>query len=196
MKEYSKPFTALTPEMWALMYRDIREFRATFRLKLDEAITDADCRMHQALHIEELVELALANDKVEQADAITDFVYTCLGRNAQIGDSNYENSAVANIVDIFIAAAKALDINFEECWKAVHASNMTKAAESESVAISTVEHYEARGVKAEYNLADNGTFVVSCSEDWIDETGSSILKGKVLKSVEYTPVDLSFVLNS
>lgn len=192
--EYSKNFTALTPELWMQMYSDIREFRATFGLKVDTPMTEGDCRVHQALHTEELVELALAKDKLGQADAITDICYTALGRNAQIGDAELVSSSTAHWVDMFIAAAHTLQIPFEDCWKAVHASNMTKAAESEDIAIATVTHYEKRGIKAGYVLLESGRYIISCSEDSVDETGSAVLKGKILKSVNYTAVDLSAVL--
>lgn len=196
LKEYSQKFTALTPEVWEMMYSDIREFRSTFRLKIDSPMTDADCRVHQALHIEELVELALANNKAEQADAITDLVYTALGRTAQIGDASLEDSAVAHLVDMFIAAAHTLKIPFEQCWKAVHNSNMTKAATTEEVAKATVEHYGKRGIKANYVLAESGKYVISCSEDSTDETGSAVLKGKILKSINYTEVNLQEVIDT
>lgn len=194
--EYSTQFTALTASLWQHMYDDIREFRSTFQLKVDEPMTAADCRVHQALHIEELVELALATDKIEQADAIVDLCYTALGRNAQIGDNQFAHSAVAHWVDMFVAAAHTLGIPFQACWDAVHASNMTKAASTEQEAIATVRHYAQRGISADYRLASSGKYVVSCSQDSIDETGSAVLKGKVLKSIHYTPVDLSAVFRA
>ncbi|MGY2573028.1 hypothetical protein C1N32_20285 [Vibrio diazotrophicus] len=196
LSEFSTEFTVLTPEFWEQMCHDINEFRNTFQLPVNEPISVNDCNVHNALHIEELVELALATTKVEQADAILDAVYTLVGRTAQVGDYNMETSTVAHIVDILLATASTLGIPYVECWNAIHESNMTKAASSEKEALDTVEHYKNRGIAGEFFISDSGKYLIKCSEDSVDETGSKIRKGKVLKSVNYTPVDLGLILST
>lgn len=194
LREFSNKFTTLTPDFWFQMCNDIRDFRTTFQLPVDQPISTQDCNVHNSLHIEELVELALATSKAEQADAILDAVYTLVGRTAQVGDYDMERSSVAHMVDILLATASTLGIPYEACWKAIHASNMTKAASTEQEALGTVEHYKNRGIAGEIFTADSGKYLIKCSEDSTDETGSTIRKGKVLKSIQYTPVDLDKVL--
>lgn len=194
LREFSNTFTTLTPEFWLQMCKDINDFRTTFQLPVNQPVSENDCNVHNALHIEELVELALATNKEEQADAILDAVYTLVGRTAQVGEYDMENSSVAHMVDILLATASTLEIPYEACWTAIHASNMTKAAITEEEALATVEHYKNRGIAGEVFVADSGKYLIKCSEDSTDETGSKIRKGKVLKSVKYTPVDLVKVL--
>ncbi len=194
LREFSPKFTTLSPEFWLQMCQDINDFRNTFQLPVNQSISENDCAVHNALHIEELVELALATKKEDQADAILDAVYTLVGRSAQVGDYDIESSSVAHMVDILLATASTLDIPYEACWRAIHASNMTKAASTEDEALATVEHYKNRGIAGEVIIADSGKYLIKCSEDSIDETGSTIRKGKVLKSIQYTPVDLVKVL--
>ncbi|CAH6829113.1 conserved hypothetical protein [Vibrio chagasii] len=194
LREFSNTFTTLTPKFWLQMCKDINDFRTTFQLPINQPVSENDCNVHNALHIEELVELALATNKEEQADAILDAVYTLVGRTAQVGEYDMESSAVAHMVDILLATALTLDIPYEACWRAIHASNMTKAASTEEEALATVKHYKNRGIAGEVFVADSGKYLIKCSEDSTDETGSTIRKGKVLKSVQYTPVDLMKVL--
>ncbi|EAP94663.1 MULTISPECIES: nucleoside triphosphate pyrophosphohydrolase family protein [Vibrio] len=194
LQEFSNKFTTLTPEFWLQMCHDIKDFRNTFQLPVNNPISVNDCKVHNSLHIEELVELALATNKAEQADAILDAVYTLVGRTAQVGKYDMESSSVAHMVDILLATALTLEIPYEACWRAIHASNMTKAASTEEEALTTVEHYKNRGIAGEVFVADSGKYLIKCSEDSTDETGSMIRKGKVLKSVKYTPVDLVKVL--
>ncbi|EII2981669.1 nucleoside triphosphate pyrophosphohydrolase family protein [Vibrio parahaemolyticus] len=194
LREFSDHFTTLTPEFWLQMCHDIKDFRNTFQLPVNQPISVDDCNVHNSLHIEELVELALATNKAEQADAILDAIYTLVGRTAQVGDYDMKTSSVAHVVDILLSTAATLKIPYKACWDAIHASNMTKAASSIEEALDTIEHYKNRGIAGEFFVSESGKFLVKCSEDSTDETGSTIRKGKVLKSVQYTPVDLEKVL--
>lgn len=67
--------TKLTQPIFDHLYRDITEFRTTFDLPVNDAesLDDAADTLHSSLAIEEMTELAEADSKVEQADAIIRF---------------------------------------------------------------------------------------------------------------------------
>lgn len=72
----------LTTDIFNHLYRDISEFRSTFDLPVasPESLDDKTDTLHTSLAIEELTELAEADNKTEQADAIIDSVYVLMGR--------------------------------------------------------------------------------------------------------------------
>lgn len=69
---------------------------------------------------------------------------------------------------------------FDEAFKAVHESNMTKACKTVSEAEQTVEHYRQQGVETYYQYNNElEVYVVYRESD-----------NKVLKSINYQPVQL------
>ena len=70
----------LTQPIYDHLYADILQFRETFDLPCEDPSSldwQADM-LHNSLIIEELTELAVADCKVEQADAIVDSVYVLM----------------------------------------------------------------------------------------------------------------------
>ncbi|OBT15521.1 hypothetical protein A9264_13285 [Vibrio sp. UCD-FRSSP16_10] len=192
-KEFFSAFTLLTPELWNHLYKDITEFRQLFNLPINSGISsDKECHLHSNLMIEELTELARATNKEDQADAITDTVYVAVGRAVQVGHVDLQDTTIARQVDVLLNIAKTLDIPFEQCWDAVHASNMSKAALNEQQAIETVAVYADKGVSADYVLK-NDKYIVFCNKDSVANDGVTIKEGKILKNKYYQAVDLSFV---
>ncbi|MFA0448408.1 nucleoside triphosphate pyrophosphohydrolase family protein [Vibrio breoganii] len=192
-KEFFSIFTQLTPELWNKLYQDIVEFRQLFNLPINTGIeSDKLCHLHSNLMIEELTELARATNKEDQADAITDTVYVAVGRAVHAGHEALNDTTTARQVDVLLNVAKTLNIPFEQCWDAVHASNMSKAALDEQQAKETVEVYSAKGVSADYKLK-NDKYIVFCNQDSVATDGVMIKEGKILKNKYYEAVDLSFV---
>ncbi|MDN3716814.1 nucleoside triphosphate pyrophosphohydrolase family protein [Vibrio breoganii] len=192
-KEFFSTFTQLTPKLWNKLYQDIVEFRQLFNLPINTGIeSDKLCHLHSNLMIEELTELARATNKEDQADAITDTVYVAVGRAVHAGHEALNGTTTARQVDVLLNVAKTLDIPFEQCWDAVHASNMSKAALDEQQAKETVEVYSAKGVSADYKLK-NDKYIVFCNQDSVATDGVMIKEGKILKNKYYEAVDLSFV---
>ncbi|ANO35002.1 hypothetical protein BCT86_09835 [Vibrio breoganii] len=192
-KEFFSTFTQLTPELWNKLYQDIVEFRQLFNLPINTGIeSDKLCHLHSNLMIEELTELARATNKEDQADAITDTVYVAVGRAVHAGHEALNDTTTARQVDVLLNVAKTLNIPFEQCWDAVHASNMSKAALDEQQAKETVEVYSAKGVSADYKLK-NDKYIVFCNQDSVATDGVMIKEGKILKNKYYEAVDLSFV---
>ncbi|WP_039970096.1 nucleoside triphosphate pyrophosphohydrolase family protein [Vibrio halioticoli] len=191
-KEFFASFSQLTPELWNKLYNDISEFRQLFNLPINTGIeSEKLCHLHSNLMIEELTELARATNKEDQADAITDTVYVAVGRAVHVGHQVLSDTTIARQVDVLLNVAKTLQIPFEQCWDAVHASNMSKAALNEQQAKETVTVYADKGVSADYQLK-NGKYIVFCNKDSVANDGIVIKEGKILKNKYYQAVDLSF----
>ncbi|WP_394389800.1 nucleoside triphosphate pyrophosphohydrolase family protein [Shewanella woodyi] len=185
-------FTALTQPLYDHLYRDILQFRSTFDLPSeDEATLDnkADT-LHTSLAIEELTELAEADTRIEQADAIVDSVYVLMGRLVHLGASQVNDRIeISYIIDLLLNVAKNREIEFITCWDEVHSSNMSKVCRNEKELAETVEFYAKQGV--EIVGSQKGDFIIAkCAKD-VDMAGKVVRQGKVLKSVYYRPADLA-----
>ena len=185
----------LTQEVFDHLYRDITEFRTTFDLPVadpETLDTKADT-LHTSLAIEELTELAEADSKTEQADAIVDSVYVLMGRLVHLGDQTLEsNLSITYLIDLLLNVAVNRGIDFISCWDEVHSSNMSKVCRSEQQYADTEAHYAKQGIKL--MAVQKGDYIIAkCAEDFISEA-KTIRQGKVLKSVYYRPADLSPII--
>lgn len=181
----------LTQEIYHHLYHDIHEFRSTFDLPVaDPASLDAQAdTLHTSLAIEELTELAEADNKVEQADAIVDSIYVLMGRLVHLGHTQInDNIAISYLIDLLLNVAANRGINFLPCWDEVHSSNMSKVCRNEQEFADTVEFYAKQGIKL-MAVAKGDYIIAKCAEDVVME-GKTIRQGKVLKSVYYRPADL------
>ncbi|MGF1909561.1 nucleoside triphosphate pyrophosphohydrolase family protein [Vibrio kasasachensis] len=182
----------LTQEIFDHLYRDINEFRSTFDLPVsspDSLDSKADT-LHTSLAIEELTELAEADSKTEQADAIVDSVYVLMGRLVHLGDDKVEdNLAISYLIDLLLNVAINRGIEFMPCWDEVHSSNMSKVCRSEKEYADTETYYAEQGIKL--MAVQKGDYIIAkCAEDFVSEA-KTIRQGKVLKSVYYRPADLA-----
>ncbi|MBL4828528.1 MAG: nucleoside triphosphate pyrophosphohydrolase family protein [Aliivibrio sp.] len=183
--------TALDQPLFDHLYQDIKQFRSTFDLAVEDAasLDDKSDTLHTSLIIEELTELAEADCKVEQADAIVDSVYVLMGRLVQLGHQQVEdNIAISYIIDLLLHVAKNRNINFVACWDEVHSSNMSKVCRNEQEYQETETFYAKQGV--ELMATAKGEFIIAkCAKD-VDLENKTVRRGKVLKSVYYRPADL------
>ncbi|MBQ4889398.1 MULTISPECIES: nucleoside triphosphate pyrophosphohydrolase family protein [Shewanella] len=179
------------------LYRDIREFRSTFDLPIEDAtsLDDKADTLHTSLIIEELTELAEADCRVEQADAIVDSVYVLMGRLVHLGASKItDRIEISYLVDLLLCVANNREINFIECWDEVHSSNMSKVCRNEQELAETVAHYAKQGV--EIVGSTKGEFIIAkCAKD-VEMAGKVVRQGKVLKSVYYRPADLAKLVSN
>ncbi|ASI90684.1 MULTISPECIES: nucleoside triphosphate pyrophosphohydrolase family protein [Vibrio] len=184
--------TKLTQEIFDHLYRDITEFRTTFDLPVNDSnsLDDAADTLHSSLAIEEMTELAEADSKVEQADAIIDSVYVLMGRLVHLGDSKVEdNVAISYLIELLLHVAANRDIDFIKCWDEIHSSNMSKVCRNEQEYAETEAHYAKQGIAL--MAVQKGEYIIAkCAEDFVSEA-KTIRKGKVLKSVYYRPADLT-----
>ena len=181
----------LTQDIFDHLYRDITEFRSTFDLPVDDpASLDAQAdTLHTSLAIEELTELAEADCKTEQADAIIDSVYVLMGRLVHLGHSQVsDNLAISYLIDLLLNVAVNRGINFIPCWDEVHSSNMSKVCRNEKEYTETEQFYADQGIKL-MSVPKGEYIIAKCAEDFVAE-GKTVRKGKVLKSVYYRPADL------
>ncbi|AIW13936.1 nucleoside triphosphate pyrophosphohydrolase family protein [Vibrio tubiashii] len=182
----------LTNDIFDHLYRDISEFRSTFDLPVasPESLDDKADTLHTSLAIEELTELAEADNKTEQADAIIDSVYVLMGRLVHLGhDKIADNLAINYLIDLLLNVAVNRGIEFLPCWDEVHSSNMSKVCRNEKEYAETEAHYAEQGIKL--MAVQKGDYIIAkCAEDFVSE-GKTIRQGKVLKSVYYRPADLA-----
>lgn len=184
--------SALDQHLYNHLYQDIFEFRSTFDLPSEDAssMTDATDTLHTSLIVEEMTELAEADSKLEQADAIVDSVYVLMGRLVHLGAKQIEdNIAISYMIDILLQVAKNKEIDFVTCWDEVHSSNMSKVCRTEQELNETIAHYAKQGV--EIVGTKKGEFIIAkCAKD-VEMAGKTVRQGKVLKSVYYRPADLT-----
>ena len=183
--------SALDQPLYDHLYRDIREFRMTFDLPIEDISTldDKADTLHTSLAIEELTELAEADSRVEQADAIVDSVYVLMGRLVHLGATQVSDRVeISYVIDLLLHVAKNREIDFVTCWDEVHSSNMSKVCRNEQELNETIEFYAKQGV--EIVGSTKGDFIIAkCAKD-VDMAGKVVRQGKVLKSVYYRPADL------
>ncbi|WP_417869319.1 nucleoside triphosphate pyrophosphohydrolase family protein [Vibrio furnissii] len=182
----------LTQDIYDHLYRDITEFRSTFDLPVaaPASLDGKADTLHTSLAIEELTELAEADNKTEQADAIVDSVYVLMGRLVHLGDTNVsDNLAISYLIDLLLNVAVNRGIDFLPCWDEVHSSNMSKVCRNEQEYSETEAFYAKQGIQL--MAVQKGDYIIAkCAQDFVSE-GKTIRQGKVLKSVYYRPADLA-----
>lgn len=182
----------LTQTIFDHLYNDIQQFRETFDLPCNQAqsLDEKADLLHTSLIIEELTELAEADSKIEQADAIVDSIYVLMGRLVHLGNNKVsDNLAISYLIDLFLNVAKQRDINFIPCWDEVHSSNMSKVCRNQSEYQETQAFYAKQGVEVTDSI--KGDFIIAkCAKD-VQMQGKIVRQGKVLKSVYYRPADLA-----
>ncbi|MHC6527148.1 MULTISPECIES: nucleoside triphosphate pyrophosphohydrolase family protein [unclassified Vibrio] len=182
----------LTQDIFDHLYRDITEFRSTFDLPVaaPDSLDEKADTLHTSLAIEELTELAEADNKTEQADAIVDSVYVLMGRLVHLGHDKVEdNLAISYLIDLLLNVAVNRGIEFLPCWDEVHSSNMSKVCRNEQEYTDTEVHYAEQGIKL--MAVQKGDYIIAkCAEDFVSDA-KTIRQGKVLKSVYYRPADLA-----
>lgn len=178
---------------------------------LTRGLTEEEFNFREELLKEEISELKEAikqNDKVEIMDALCDIKYVNDGYANMIGrpqhDFHYEiyykdvpmllniedilsKLESSSVVDTLFINSYVYDLsylhgfsleNFKTALDRVHESNMSKFCESQEVAIETQKFYKKKGI-----------------DTYTKEVGSKVVvyreaDGKVLKSVNYHPVEL------
>lgn len=183
--------SVLTQDLFDHLYRDISEFRHTFDLPVNDAVSlneNADI-LHTSLIIEELTELTQAKCKTEQADAIVDSVYVLMGRLVHLGHNKIDDNITINyLIDLLLNVARNCSINFLPCWDEVHSSNMSKVCRSQQQYIETEAFYAKQGI-ALMPIVKGDYIIAKCAADFISEE-KTIRQGKVLKSIYYRPANL------
>lgn len=184
--------TKLTQSIFDHLYQDIVEFRYTFDLPVNQpqSLDENADTLHTSLAIEELTELAEAQDKTDQADAIVDTIYVLMGRLVHLGQDKVEqNISITYLIDLLLHVASHRGIDFMPCWDEVHSSNMSKVCHNHDEYLETEKYYAKQGISL--TPVEKGAYIIAkCAKDFHGE-GKTIRQGKVLKSVYYRPADLT-----
>ncbi|WP_199438632.1 nucleoside triphosphate pyrophosphohydrolase family protein [Vibrio owensii] len=192
-----------TQEIHDKLYRDITEFRTLFKLPIEiksGTFTPEDDIRHQALAVEELTELAVADTLVEQADALCDALYVNQGRIVHLGHKKIGDApGLIYLNELIFQVATALNIDLLACWDIVHASNMSKICSDHKQYRETADFYRKQNilVEPESTLKHNNRdpskslsgIIVKCAQDTQTES-KFIKKGKILKNVHYKAANL------
>lgn len=146
----------------------VKCFHETFNapvLKTPQIPTKERCDLRISLISEELDEL---KDAIENNDLI------------EVADALCDLMYVLNgsILEF------GLGDKFVELFNEVQRSNMSKVCNSELEAQSTLEHYKQKDGTESYYKENNGKWLVYRKED-----------DKVLKSINYSPAELSKIIN-
>ena len=161
--------------MLGKMYSDVKDFRTTFKLPMNNNLI-GNLQQHKSLLAEEFEELACASTPNDIADALVDIAYIAIGMNLEYQS---KTDATKMIVDMVRDVAKRLGIDFAACWDEVHSSNMSKVASCQHEVLDTITSYSEIGVKV--HAEDK---IIKSSIDQTVE-GKHYPKNKVLKTLTY-----------
>jgi predicted HAD superfamily Cof-like phosphohydrolase len=145
----------------------VAEFHRIFKhpiLNTPQLPDDKRCKLRVSLLTEELKELEHAieqKDLVEIADAFCDLQYVLSGAILEFG----------------------LGDKFEQLFKEVQRSNMSKACNTEEEAIQTVAYYLKKDGTECYYQKEGNLWLVYRKAD-----------NKTIKSINYSPADLSKII--
>ena len=115
----------------------------------------------------EFIEAVKNKDIVEVYDALLDILYVVHGTGASFG------------------------LNLDTGFDLVHKSNMSKLCRTEEEAIKTVEWYKEQYINKKLTYDSPAYKKSKGGEYWIVFNQST---GKILKSINYKPVDLKYIL--
>jgi len=197
---YGIKYNFLTPEIFKKFFNDITDFRTAFDLPIGVPDSAQDYQLHFDLYREEMQELFSAETRVDKIDAIVDSLYVLFGKYVQFDIVlDEQEPCELNVVETLLSASEELNFDILKGWDIVHHSNMSKLCNDDNVQ-ATLDHYTALGVSVEAKPVtltnknkNEGTalWAVKVKEASTDKDGKSYAAGKVLKSVDYTPADLS-----
>ncbi len=174
------------------LFSDITEFRTMYDLPINspENFDEKHDELHTNLIVEEMGEFGDALKNICRLDAIVDSVYVLMGRNVQHGKFLIE---LDHVIDLFLAMANRYELDFDAAWDEIHSSNMSKACKTQDEYDLTEAFYKERGVIV-YPTHKGGLIIVKCKEETTFK-GDIIKPGKVMKSVNYRPADLTQIVN-
>ncbi len=197
---YGIKYNFLTPEIFKKFFSDINDFRTAFDLPIGVPDSAQDYQLHFDLYREEMRELFSAETRVDKIDAIVDSLYVLFGKYVQFDIVlDEQEPCELNVVETLLSASEEINFDILKAWDIVHHSNMSKLCNDDNVQ-ATLDHYTALGVSVEAKPVtltnknkNEGTalWAVKVKEASTDKDGKSYAAGKVLKSVDYTPADLS-----
>jgi predicted HAD superfamily Cof-like phosphohydrolase len=142
--------------------------------------------LYEAMIDEEACELCAAIKPVDVLDAIADILYVGYGYIAAMGPFQHLiTEDVFAIMDALYTDSEFSAATIDKAFDRVHESNMTKLCRTEAVADMTIEANRER-----YPTATK-VYMPAIGKWKVYEAES----GKVIKSIEYVPVQLADLVN-
>ena len=172
-------------------YKAVTDFRRVMDLPIGTKMTEIESANHTALYVEELTELAVAKNKIDQADAIIDSIYVCMGRCVQAGvyQANMQPFMVYPIFALY-NVARTLKMPVYALFDEIQSSNMSKTVTDQDSVKIEVEHLTSKGLVVEV-IEKQGYYIFKAAKDCPEK---GIKKGKVLKPSSYRAANLKPIL--
>lgn len=189
----------LDQKHFSFLVDQIAEFRQTFELTInapgEQGYLSTNVELHDALHLEEFKELAYAPNDVERIDALGDMMYVIVGRLVEAGVRCLEDAQAhfpQSIDWINYLVTLGADILGDDCamyhvFKLIHESNMTKTCTYAQI-VENQAHYQKEDIVLDVEHKGLNCYILKTRFDYPDK---KLKKGKVIKNIHYSPVDLS-----
>ena len=180
-------------EKYKLQYNNVAECNRFFGFEKDSSV--ASIQLREALYQEKIEELFTAlknNDVVELADGVADCMYIILGSLDILSETDHAYELYLErlvSMNAFIAEYFT-DIQFFEVFEIVHKSNISKACDSLDTAFKTMATDKYKELSAFAVRVENGKYALYCNANY---PNLGLVKGKLLKSIDYLKADLNFV---
>lgn len=180
---------------WAKgFYLAVSDFQETYGFEKISPTSNAIrvTKFRNSLIIEEeleLIDAELNNNIVEIADALGDICYVILGSVwtfSQYDCSEYlvKLGLLQDRIAKYFTPEQFTDIFFE-----IHRSNMSKFCKTIDEVYATMAQEKYKDIKYVYT-EKNGRYYIIVDEDFPEK---ELMKGKLLKSINYSPANLEFV---
>lgn len=137
----------------------------------------------------ELITAELDNNIVEIADALGDICYVILGSVWTFSSYDFSEYLVKlGLLQDKIAKYFTLQ-QFTAIFFEIHRSNMSKSCKTIDEVYATMAQEKYKDIKYVYT-EKNGRYYIIVNEDFPEK---ELMKGKLLKSINYSPANLEFV---
>lgn len=178
---------------WNLYFALVKFFNEYFNFEQDPNLTQATINLRDKLAVEETDEFKEAKAErniVKIADALGDMVYIILGSIWTYQNTIIEQKYIDNLNFVLkLVAVYFTPREFYEIFMEIHRSNMTKACKTLDVVYATMAQPQYKNVRYVY-IEKDGEYFIKLDED-VPEL--KLAKGKLIKSIDYSPANLDFV---
>jgi hypothetical protein len=192
----------------------VADFSEAYGFEKQDKLTLAFIKQRYDLFYEEYKELIKAikdNDRKEMLDALCDMKYIVLGtfhllkQDAMLSYSDFsietliEKTTTKQSISNYLFTQsrilawiehKSIELGFEkvfkEAFKRVHASNMSKFCDNLDTVHKTMSQQKYKNVSSLAYIERGGKYYVTIGKNDLE-----LAVGKLIKSIDYKPVDLS-----
>jgi hypothetical protein len=184
---------------WKQKYNQVKEFRETYGLPSFPCYNQENEILRDSLIKEETNEYIMSLDKhdyIGYYDGICDTVYVLLGSIETYENAELNEPYIINCISRWYRQLNSIMKHtlalkhFDKAFDEVHRSNMSKSCNSIDEVYATMSQPKYKDIKFKY-VERNGKYFILIDEDVPER---ELKKGKLLKSINYSPANLEFVL--